>query len=611
MRKISFFLLFVLLLSTCAYSQGGWYVQKTSFPSTPKAMYFFNEYYGWVLLDSAKIVRTTNGGLSWSQVYSMQSSYPAFDIKFLNPMTGWAAGGDPIGTPLYTAYCMILKTTNGGINWVLQYSDDWGPRFNTVAIADSMNVFAAASGVGNGGYGSTGRLLKTSNGGLNWVSDATISTRATNSVMFINQFTGWASSYAGADVPPTFRWLFKTTNKGSIWNIVAADTINTLFAERSKLFFADALTGYCKDRGFLYKTSNGGFNWNRMDSAAMYFTDVFFANKDTGWITNNNKIFRTNNGGNNWINQNAPANASKVFFINAKTGWGLGSSLIKTTSGGDSLTDFSSYFPLQIGNRYLYHWNDLYQSGDFWAQITKDTIVNGHRYFFMSNFPLYYNLFVRFDTATSSIFVLNPNTNCNGYINEYLIDSLRAVVGNTYHNCGTTVPNITCTNISSLNLFNGLPVQSKEFKHDGLILSYISYGRNFGIVKYSAGEPPPPNYFVTLKGCIQNGVVYGDTIMTNINKESSEIPVNYSLEQNYPNPFNPVTNIKFEIPKSSFVKISVYDITGREIDVLVNEQMQTGIYKVSWNGFQHSSGVYFCRMTSGGFTDTKRMVLIK
>jgi|GEM_PF-4029187 photosystem II stability/assembly factor-like uncharacterized protein len=611
MRKISFFLLFVLLLSTFAYSQGGWYVQKTSFPSTPKAMNFFNEYYGWVLLDSAKIVRTTNGGLSWSQVYSMQSPYPAFDIKFLNPMTGWAAGGDPYGTPLYTEYCMILKTTNGGINWVLQYSDDWGPHFNTVAIADSMNVFAAASGVGSGGFVSTGRLLKTGNGGLNWVSDATIGNCATNSVMFINQFTGWASSYGRADVPPTFRWLLKTTNKGSIWNIVAADTINILGAERSKLFFTDALTGYCKDRGFLYRTSNGGFNWSRLDSASMYFTDVFFANKDTGWITNNNTIFRTNNSGNNWINQSAPAGATKVFFINAKTGWALGSSLMKTTSGGEPERDFANYFPLQIGNKYLYHWQTLYSSGDFWAAITMDTIVNGHRYYYMMNFPGYLNEFVRYDSATSGTMVLSQNQNCNGYVNEYLWDSLRAQVGNTFNSCTYNGPYVHCTQYSIRNLFNNFPVMSKTFYHDGLTEQYVTYGENFGIIGYSAGEPPPPDYFVSLKGCVLNGVVYGDTIMSNVQKEGSETPYGYLLEQNYPNPFNPVTNIKFEIPKTSLVKISVYDIMGREIDVLVNEQMQAGIYKVSWNGYQHSSGVYFCRMTSGGFTDTKRMVLVK
>ena len=86
---------------------------------------------------------------------------------------------------------------------------------------------------------------------------------------------------------------------------------------------------------------------------------------------------------------------------------------------------------------------------------------------------------------------------------------------------------------------------------------------------------------------------------------------NYYLSQNYPNPFNPVTNIKFEIPKTSYVRISVYDISGREIDVPVNEQLQAGAYSITWNGALHSSGIYFYRMKVDGFSDTKRMILIK
>ncbi len=610
MKKISFFLLFVLLLSAYAYSQGGWYVQKTSFSTSPKKIFFLNEYYGWVLLDSAKIIRTTDGGMSWSPVYSMQSQYPAFDVKFINPMTGWAAGGDPYGTPLYEQYCMILKTTNGGINWVTQYSNTTGPHFNSIAVADSLNIFAAASGVDFTGMASTGKLLKSSNGGLNWISEPVVGNMATISIMFPNQNTGLASSYFQMDVPLTFRTLFKTTNKGAIWNIVKTDTVNS-FSIRNNLFFTNDNKGYCKDDGFLYKTINGGLNWYRLDSSTYGFTDEYFVNSDTGWITNNGAIRRTNNGGTNWLNQLAPASANKIFFINAKTGWALGSSLMKTTSGGDPERDFADYFPLQVGNKYLYHWQTLYSSGDFWAAITEDTIVNGHRYYYMLNFPGYLNVFVRYDSATSGTMVLTPNLNCNGYVNEYLWDSLRAQVGNTFNSCTNNGPYVHCTEYSVRNLFNNLSVISKTFYHDGLTEQYVTYGKNFGIIGYSAGEPPPPDYHVNLKGCVLNGVVYGDTIMSNVQKEGTETPASWQLGQNYPNPFNPVTNIKFEIPKSSFVKISIFDITGREIDVLVNEQMQSGTYKVSWNGFQHSSGVYFCRMISGGFTDTKRMVLIK
>lgn len=100
-------------------------------------------------------------------------------------------------------------------------------------------------------------------------------------------------------------------------------------------------------------------------------------------------------------------------------------------------------------------------------------------------------------------------------------------------------------------------------------------------------------------------------ITIGIENIGSEVPTSYNLSQNYPNPFNPVTNIKFSIPKSGFVKMVVYDITGKEITYLVKKQLNAGIYKVDFDGTNLSSGVYFCRIYADEFTDVKKMVLLK
>jgi hypothetical protein len=83
------------------------------------------------------------------------------------------------------------------------------------------------------------------------------------------------------------------------------------------------------------------------------------------------------------------------------------------------------------------------------------------------------------------------------------------------------------------------------------------------------------------------------------------------LHQNYPNPFNPSTSIKFEIPKSSPVKLVICDDLGREAVVLVDENLKAGVYEVNWDAGKISSGVYFYKLITGNFTETKRMVLIK
>jgi predicted acyl esterase len=94
-------------------------------------------------------------------------------------------------------------------------------------------------------------------------------------------------------------------------------------------------------------------------------------------------------------------------------------------------------------------------------------------------------------------------------------------------------------------------------------------------------------------------------------KNEVEIPVNFSLGQNYPNPFNPLTTINYSIREAGNVEIKVYDLLGREVAVLVNDFKQAGNYEVTLNAQNLSSGIYFYRMTSGNFTDVKRMVLVK
>lgn len=91
----------------------------------------------------------------------------------------------------------------------------------------------------------------------------------------------------------------------------------------------------------------------------------------------------------------------------------------------------------------------------------------------------------------------------------------------------------------------------------------------------------------------------------------SSVPDRFSLSQNYPNPFNPLTNIQFEVPKAGNVKLTVFDALGREVTSLVNQNMDAGSYKVDWNASEFPSGVYFYRIETGDFTQTRKMILIK
>ena len=89
------------------------------------------------------------------------------------------------------------------------------------------------------------------------------------------------------------------------------------------------------------------------------------------------------------------------------------------------------------------------------------------------------------------------------------------------------------------------------------------------------------------------------------------IPLTYALNQNYPNPFNPITNIQFTIPEQADVKLRIYNILGRQVDVLVNETLTIGHHKILWNPKNLSSGVYFYKLEAGSFIKTRKMILLK
>jgi hypothetical protein len=102
--------------------------------------------------------------------------------------------------------------------------------------------------------------------------------------------------------------------------------------------------------------------------------------------------------------------------------------------------------------------------------------------------------------------------------------------------------------------------------------------------------------------------------VTGIEPISSEITSRFHLYQNFPNPFNPSTKIKFDIPanlKSEVCNLKLYDPLGREIAVLIDDELNPGTYEIEWDGPNHPSGVYFYKLSAGNYSDTKKMLMIK
>lgn len=98
---------------------------------------------------------------------------------------------------------------------------------------------------------------------------------------------------------------------------------------------------------------------------------------------------------------------------------------------------------------------------------------------------------------------------------------------------------------------------------------------------------------------------------TSVEEILSGIPDKFNLAQNYPNPFNPETSIRYSVAKTSNVSLKVYDVTGKEVSVLVNGQRTAGNYEIKFSGNNLSSGIYFYRLETNGFIQTHKMILMK
>lgn len=131
----------------------------------------------------------------------------------------------------------------------------------------------------------------------------------------------------------------------------------------------------------------------------------------------------------------------------------------------------------------------------------------------------------------------------------------------------------------------------------------------FSVVQDSITQWLSPADFDTLAtspaGCLRLDVLVG------VNGNNNELPTVYKLYNNYPNPFNPSTTIKYDIPKNGFVKMEVFDILGKEVSRLVNEQLSAGRYEVTWDASNYASGTYFYKLETESFTDIKKMILVK
>lgn len=509
----------------------------------------------------------------------------------------------------FISLSIFLNQSNAQTGWFIQNS-------GTSVVLRGVSFINSQTGWAVGWSSS---ILKTTNGGISWSPQNSGTSQDFKSVQFINENTGWA---VGGHEGTHINIIVNTTNGGQNW---FTQYYSTSIGIAHELFFVNSNTGWVAclgNNGKVLKTMNGGQNWTELNTDGnANLTSCYFLDQNVGWVIGDyGAIFKTTNGGNSWITQhcNNTQNLGGLFFLNSNTGHITGQNGVyfKTTNSGLNWISKTSGSTIPMSTIYFADLNTGWMMGGTFyggdSQILKTT--NGGDNWISQTIPT--------TTWLGDIVFINSNTGWSVGRNGTI---MKTITG------GDPLPIPTL--ISPPNGSNNVPLIPTLFwNHISGVIHYkvqVSRVSNFSVLTDSATitinqYPIPPGtltntttYFWRVNATNSTGtgpwseVWSFSTIPVGIKKINTSIPEKYNLHQNFPNPFNPSTTIRFDIPKSSYTKIIVYNSLGKIVSELVNGKLDAGSYEVNWSPQNISSGIYLYRIEMEEFADVKKMLYIK
>ena len=371
-----------------------------------------------------------------------------------------------------------------------------------------------------------------------------------------------------------------------------------------QILFADDRHGWITGDTTMLRTTDGGISWQSSPlpvSGRMLFVDSL-----RGWCVQGSSyggpgsIYRTDDAGGHWIQQCSTANPlMTVDFIDHLRGWaaGISSDLWRTTDGG-------------------VHWDLLYADCDLY--VTSLNFINSEEGWAGTDNAVIHT------TDGGSTWTRQRQGWCEG---------VQFVDGN--HGFASTGYRVICTTDGGKSW--GQARLPSAFKDECPVTGIFFKNSNEGII---AGEyalvytddggvhtgiecAPTPSGGMWSVCMLANGDIWGIDGSCIVRRTGAfgptaverspgiSSPTQFMLEQNYPNPFNPTTRIQFTIVNRQLTIVKVYDVLGREVATVLNEVMPPGLHTVEFDGNNLASGVYFYRLTSGDYTATKRLILLK
>jgi photosystem II stability/assembly factor-like uncharacterized protein len=426
-------------------------------------------------------------------------------------------------------------------------------------------------------------------------------------IQFVSSTEGWISAASGK--------LLHTTDAGATWNIVIPFPNDTLcsFADPAvSMWWVNQTHGWrinwlgteedMSDAhgAVMHKTIDGGSTWEKKvlsTATGDMGLQVQFVDENNGWAivyntSGDGRLLRSTDGGNVWNPITVHGAVGLFHFVDANNGWSITGyaadtlatpewSITRTTDGGENW----SVQYIDAGN------TDMQFNAIQFTDVNNGWVVgDGGKIFKTTNGGIDWtqvtNTGLPSDAFSKCVFFVDAN---NGWIGTNIPDVLgdqRAILRTTDGGSSWTwqYPTFLTSSLFSL------------FFQDANIGWFIA---DWGGIGYTT-----------------NGGATAVADTAAVDKEETEMPDAFSSQQNYPNPFNPSTIIRYYLPRQCWVKLDVYEISGKRIARLINKQHGIGSYEIEWNGKDElgksaASGIYFYRLTAGKETISKKMVLLR
>ena len=567
---------------------GNWTPQASNVSNTLKAVWFTSENDGIIVGEAGIILQTTDGGQSWSRHLS-GTLQDLNSIFFLNATVGFISGGN--GT--------ILRTTDGGLNWLPAVVESSVVSLLKVKMLDASNGFAFGNG---SNIVAPIDFFRTTDGGITWRRQSYGENRAV-------QFYGMAViDPMHLVVVGNSGTVMRSPDGGTTWQsqelMPGPDLLGVtapFSGVLSRAFVAASSTGFSFE-------SSSGTTWgiNRYTSRALRavhgagtslnaHTSIMVGDFGTVVVSHVNQ----NVGSRITVQLRSDLTLRGVFMVDRDTAYIVADSgyVFKSTNRGASWTSLYSGARVRLNGICFADAMDGFAVGDS-GRIRRSTDF-GQSWIGATSVTA---------ERLNAISFASPNV---GIIVGQQGTILRTSNGGNSWLVRISPVGAELRSVAFVNPARGLAVGDS-----GRII-----GTNDGGLTWQI-QPSPVN--VTLRGVTfmndSVAVAVGDrqTIVRTTSGVTSvaenameEVPSGYLLAPNYPNPFNPTTVISYQLPATSNVDLTVFDVLGREVRTLVNEEKPAGYYTVRFDGTGLASGAYFYRLRAGNFVQTRKLTMVR